>query len=124
METKIAREIVGAIARPEALLTEPDALIRELQAVFRASADLTGVVFSGSRAGMLIVRVEQSLREAIFALRPELSGDAAAHALITFSIYGSYYAFERCAGMDEDAVTRAIAAINARIMERMPAREN
>ncbi len=123
IETQIARDIVGAVSCPEAIFDRPDALIGELRAAFDARDDAISTVFSGSRAGMLIARVEQSLKEAAFALRPDLSGDAAAGALFTFAIYGSYYAYTRCAGADERAVTGAIAQASRQVMAMLPVGE-
>ncbi len=94
LETKIANEIVSSLRHPEYLFSKPDIFIRELSYAYTAQENLIHTLFSGSRENMLLVRVEDSLKEIIFSLRPEYKDNITANVLFTLSIYGGFYAFE------------------------------
>lgn len=117
LETQIANEVVSSLQHPEYLFSKPDIFIRELSYAYTAQENLIHTLFSGSRANMLLVRVEDSLKEIIFSLRPDYKDNITANVLFTFSIYGGFYAFENCRSFGEDSVIDVLSEINRKIME-------
>lgn len=117
LETQIANEVVSSLQHPEYLFSKPDIFIRELFYAYTAQENLIHTLFSGSRANMLLVRVEDSLKEIIFSLRPDYKDNITANVLFTLSIYGGFYAFEHCRSFGEDSVIDVLSEINRKIME-------
>ena len=66
---------------------------------------------------MLLNRIENSLKDIIFLLRPEYKENAAANILFTFSIYGGFYAFDKCRHFGKEAVIDSLSEINLEIMK-------
>lgn len=117
LETQIANEVVSSLQHPEYLFSKPDIFIGELSYAYTAQENLIHTLFSGSRANMLLVRVENSLKEIIFSLRPDYKDNITANVLFTLSIYGGFYAFENCRSFGEDSVIDVLSEINRKIME-------
>ena len=66
---------------------------------------------------MLLIRTESSLKDIIFSLRPDYKENITANVLFTLSIYGGFYAFEKCRSFGEDSVIDILSEINQKIME-------
>lgn len=101
----------------EYLFSKPDVFIRELTYAYIVQENLIHTLFSGSRANMLLIRIEESLKKIIFSLRPEYRDSMTANVLFTLSIYGGFYAFEHCRSFGEGSVIDILATINQKIME-------
>ena len=117
LETQTATEVVSSLQHPEYLFSKPDIFIRELSYAYTAQENLIYTLFSGSRANLLLVRVEDSLKKIIFSLRPDYKDNITANVLFTLSIYGGFYAFENCRSFGEDSVIDVLSEINRKIME-------
>lgn len=116
LETKIVNEVISSLQHPEYLFSQPDIFIRELCYAYTSQENLIHTLFSGSRANMLLVRIEDSLKEIIFSLRPDYKNNIAANVLFTLSIYGGFYAFENCRNFGEDSVIDILTEINKNLM--------
>ena len=110
LETQLADEV-------EYLFSKPEVFIRELTYAYIVQENLIHTLFSGSRANMLLIRIEESLKKIIFSLRPEYRDSMTANVLFTLSIYGGFYAFEHCRSFGEDSVIDVLAEINQKIMK-------
>lgn len=117
LEAQIASDVISNLQNPEHLFSNPDRFIWDLFYAYASQERLIRTVFSGSRANMLIVRIESSLKKIIFSLRPEYKDNVNANVLFTFSIYGSYYAYEKCRYLGEEAVFNSLSQISTKIME-------
>ena len=117
LETQLADEVVCSLQHPEYLFSKPDVFIRELTYAYIVQENLIHTLFSGSRANMLLIRIEESLKKIIFSLRPEYRDSMTANVLFTLSIYGGFYAFEHCRSFGEGSVIDILATINQKIME-------
>ncbi len=121
LEGWAAEEIISSIRHPEDLLSRPDVFTREL---FYACIGQTGLIhtlFSGSRASMLPVRIEERLREIIFNLRPDYREDPMVNMILTMEIYGCFYAFEKYRHFGDDVCIGVLSKISRKIMELLEA---
>ena len=112
-----AQEIIDSLQHPEYLFSKPDIFIRELMYAYMSRENFIHVLFSGSRTNMLLIRTENSLKDIIFSLRPDYKENITANVLFTLSIYGGFYAFEKCRSFGEDSVIDILSEINQKIME-------
>ena len=121
LETQVAADILSDIGHPEELFAHPEEFTRRLYYAFLAQEHLIHILFSGSREGLLVERIEQSLKEMIRLLSPGLLDDPAADTLFTLEIYGEYYAFQKCRGLGDDAVIAVLCEHSRRTMELLQA---
>lgn len=117
LETQVAADIVAGMCHPETVFSDPGAFNRELVREYVAREELIHLLFSGSRASLLPGKIEQSLKELIFSLRPDLKDNAAANVFFTIEIYGGFYAFEKCRAFGVDAVVEIMTVLNEKIAE-------
>lgn len=123
LSEQLQREAIDAIAEaisePEAFVTAPDRVARQLFDAYREHSDLIDVLFAGEQAGVLAQSMETVLRERISEHFPELTDDPIASALLTYQIQGGFYAYRRALRQDADneavvdAISRATLAVSA-----------
>ena len=78
--------------------------IAELYCLLVAHESLLGILFSGSRAGMLATLLEEQLKQYIFGLHPEYLDDLEKHVILTYLIQGAYHAYIQYRDKDSKAV--------------------
>ncbi|MCM1046854.1 MAG: TetR/AcrR family transcriptional regulator [Clostridiales bacterium] len=117
LESKVASEIVANLERPEDIFTKPEEFNRELFYAYISQESLIQTLFSGSRSSQLLYRIEQSLKEIIFKIRPEYKENVIANVTLTYSIYGGFYAFEKCRQFGDNEVIEIMAALNKKVNE-------
>lgn len=117
LETQTANDILASLDRPEEIFSKPEEFNRRLFYAYLAHESLIQTLFSGSRSTLLLVRIESSLKEVIFSIRPEYKDDPAANIVLTYGIYGGFYAFQKCRRFGDDAIVEVIASLNKKITE-------
>ena len=110
IETQAASDVLNRIGHPEAILSDPELFTKELYYAYLSHTNLIQILFSGSRQNMLVVRIEESLKEMVYRIRPELRENPVVDTLLTLEIYGEYYAFMKCRHFGDDAVIRILCA--------------
>mgnify|MGYP006996846589 CR=1 FL=1 len=66
---------------------------RELFMGFLAKDSLIGILFSGSRSKCLVQKIEAALKELVFGAYPQYRDDKDINIMLTYILYGCYYAF-------------------------------
>mgnify|MGYP007103138750 CR=1 FL=1 len=66
---------------------------RELFMGFLAKDSLIGILFSGSRSKCLVQKIEVALKELVFGAYPHYRDDKDINIMLTYILYGCYYAF-------------------------------
>ena len=93
MQSDIIEKVLAGINSPELMISDPVRFTIELFNSFLDYQSIIDTLFSGGQASLLPQRVEQGLREFIFARLPEKRSDARFNILLTYKIQGAYYAF-------------------------------
>ena len=108
LSEQLENEVIGSILRglsdPTSLLTDPARFNEELYCLPVAHESLLGILFSGSRAGMLATLLEEQLKQYIFGLHPEYLDDLEKHVILTYLIQGAYHAYIQYRDKDSKAV--------------------
>ena len=97
-------------------ITQADLFVKDAPAF--THQHLIDILFSGTQASVLPIRIEQGIREHIFAIVPERRDDAAFNIRLTYQVQGAYYAYsenQRRFGPDAvlaelDGITRSLYA--------------
>lgn len=74
--------------------------------------ELFDTLFSGSRRGALIVRLDKKIKETIYAFRPDYKDNLEKDVVLTTMIHGCFYATEKYQGEEFDRAIDTIVKIN------------
>ena len=93
LETEVVVSIMENLTHPERVLEDTTFFSRELFMGFLAKDSLIGILFSGSRSKCLVQKIEAALKELVFGAYPQYREDKDINIMLTYILYGCYYAF-------------------------------
>lgn len=93
LETEVVVSIMKNLTHPERVLEDTVFFSRELFMGFLAKDSLIGILFSGSRSKCLVQKIEVALKELVFRAYPQYREDKDINIMLTYILYGCYYAF-------------------------------
>lgn len=93
MQNEVIRSLLDSLEKPDSFLTDRKRFTRDLFSAFIAHESLTNILFSGTQAAVLPIRIERGIKEHIFSLMPETREDARFNILLTYQVQGAYYAY-------------------------------
>ena len=109
MEDEMVQAVVESLPR----------LAREMFRAFAEHREEITVLFSGSRQGLFINRVEQAMCQCIAQTDPTFETDVVRKVVLSFCVQGCYYTFTSyCGQMDEKRLVTLLASI-ARAAQRI-----
>lgn len=94
LEWEVINNILNGLADPAILLTDTERFNEELYCLIMSYDSLLEILFSDSRAGMLIVKLEKRLKEYIFERRPDWN-TLEINIILTYLIHGAYHAYKQ-----------------------------
>ena len=95
LETQVVESVLQGLTHPEYLFEQPELFTRELFAAYRSQGALIHLLFSGSRSGNLVAKIERAVKELAIAL--------------SYAIYGGYYAYEENLRYGGEQVAEVVA---------------
>lgn len=112
LETELVEEIVASINRPEDILENPKIFTEELFEEYVAKQDKIDILFSGTRSVLLPQKTETTLKNLIYKLHPEYINDIEKNVMLSFKIYGGFYAFKESQKYDKYQVISIIGKLS------------
>ena len=114
MEDEMVQAVVESLPRLTAsdVSERTEWLTREMFRAFTARQAEITVLFSGSRQGLFINRVEQAMCHCIAQTDPTFEADVVRKVVLSFCVQGCYYTFTSyCGQMDEKRLVALLASI-------------
>lgn len=115
MESQLVESILAQVGqvKTEDLRSRPEWLTEELFRAFTTYGRQVEILFSGSRQGTLVDRVERGLREMTSRQDPDHWDDPVRRVVLSFCVQGSYYAFRNnCGRLEEGALVQVLGAVS------------
>lgn len=63
LETQVVESVLQELTHPEYLFEQPELFTRDLFAAYRSQGALIHLLFSGSRSGNLVAKIERAVKE-------------------------------------------------------------
>ena len=109
LETQVVESVLQELTHPEYLFEQPELFTRELFAAYRSQGALIHLLFSGSRSGNLVAKIERAVKELAFARYPACREDPVVNIALSYAIYGGYYAYEENLRYGGEQVAEVVA---------------
>ena len=113
METDVVNRVIETVQHPECIFSDTESFVKELMESYFSQRTMIETIFSGGQMSDLPSKIEQSIRKVAFEHNPELQGDLRYQILLSYCIYGAYYAYVQNDGEDLYTVTGIIGKISA-----------
>lgn len=117
LENEVITSIILGIQHPDRLIKEPKQIVYEMTMDMIAKEKLLNTLFSGSRAGFLMKKLELGLKERIFEQYPEYRENITWNLVLSVLVYGNYYACLEQKENDMDQVCELLGEISACLSE-------
>ncbi len=115
LETEVVDSIIEQMSHPEYIIEKPELFTKELTEGYMSKNTLINILFSGSRSNALVHKIEKSLKELVFRKYPEYQNDAAKNIMLTYCIYGGFYAFLESREYKDETVIDMIGKLSAKL---------
>lgn len=116
IESEIILDIIKGIGSIEGIFSNTVEFTKRLHLSYADKSSLIAVIFSGSRKEQLPKRIHDAIKEQIYAKYPEYANDPEKNTVLTFCVYGGYYAFSENQGCGSNIVINVIAEISDKII--------
>lgn len=117
LEMQVVNDILNEIEHPEFLFSKPEEFNKQLIYAYLSHDSLIQTLFSGSRSHSFLLCLENSLKETFFALRPDYKDNVVTNVVLTYGVYGGFYALQKRRSLGESAVVEVVVSLNKKIAE-------
>ncbi len=93
LQNEVIQNILDCVIQPDIPLLDTVKMTQALFEAFCTHQGLIDTLFSGSQAAVLPSRIETGIKEYVFRTTPGASHDKTLNVLLSYQIYGSYYAY-------------------------------
>ena len=101
LEEEAIINVLKNIPHPDSIVNNPKLCFEELTHAITSQNSLTQILFSGTRATILVDRLEQAIKQEVFARYPEYQSDLKWNVLLTFLIQGCFKASKTYTNADD-----------------------
>lgn len=113
LQMETVRSMLDTIAAdPGFTVRDSAALVRALSNAISGCQSLIDILFSGKEQGCLVEQLHESIKELVYREYPLFRSDPHKQVLLSYTIYGGYYAFQNLQNFDKQQVISAIENIS------------
>ena len=123
LEYELIDDIFSGLSDPSELLEDPERFNEELYTLMVAHESLLGILFSGSRAGILADMLEKRLKAYIFSIHPQYREDLTYNVILTYLIQGAYQAYMQYREHDPKEVLLIINTVASSVLRMHRSRQ-
>ena len=116
LETDVVASVIEAIPNPQNCLEDPAVLAKNMFLGYLSRDTIIRILFSGTRAGELVRKVEYQLKKILFDAHPEYKQDPSVNVVLSYTVYGGYYAFFENRQYGDATVVDIISQISSEAM--------
>lgn len=93
LQDEVIQDILDCVIQPDIPLMDTVRLTQALFEAFCAHQSLINILFSGNQAAVLPDSIEQGIKAYVFRTTPGTRDNKSLNVLLSYQIYGSYYAY-------------------------------
>lgn len=111
LEDEMVENIKNSLADPESIIKDPQSFTKQLFNAFSKENEKIAILFADSRSSQLPHKILKTLQELVFSLHPEYRNNQEINIILTYYIYGAYYAYNENKNNDHNYVVSVIASL-------------
>lgn len=124
LEDEVITTMLNDIPHPEYLLTNPKQSAKILMSAIHAQGSLFQTLFSSSRQGVLLEKLDTRLKEKVYLSHPEYKESLDAQLILSVLIYGDFYAFLKHPKEDSNVIIEILGNINECLVSNYTNKQN
>lgn len=114
LETQVVEQVIFGLRHPEYVFERPAQFTRELFQGYWTQDERIQILFSGSRSGRMVEKVEESVKQLVFRQHPEYARNPDMHIFLSYTVYGGYHAYIRSRDLPREQVVELISQLSER----------
>lgn len=112
LQMETVMDVLDTIAKDPGFTVKDSVMfVRALFCALTAHSSLVEILFSGKEQGCLVQRLEAGIKALVYREYPALRDDVEKQVVLTYTIYGGYYAYQNYQGGDKEPLLGAIEKI-------------
>lgn len=123
LEQEVIDDVFNGLSDPLRIITDPERFNEELYCLIMAHESMMGILFSGSRKGVFIDRLEKRIKDYIFEIRPEYRDDLEKNVVFTYLIHGGYHAYMQHRSENPKTVMLVVNQMASAVLRKYTGRE-
>lgn len=116
IESDIISTVIRNLGNIEDALLNPSAFSHKLSLEYTAQNALISIIFSGSRREQLPQKLQAAIKEQVFAKFPEYANSPEKNIMLTYSVYGGYFAYCENQEYDDNTIVKIIGDISKKVV--------
>lgn len=95
LQNEVIQSVLDSIIQPDTPLLDTVKLTQTMFEAFCSHQSLINTLFSGNQAAVLPDSIECGIKEHVFLTMPDARNSMALNVLLTYQIYGAFYAYQK-----------------------------
>lgn len=116
VEQDIISNVILNLNNIEDAINNPVVFVHNLSLEYTAQNSLITIIFSGSRRDQLPQKILATIKEQVFSKYPEYANSPEKHIMLTYSVYGGYYAFQENKEYGDTTTVKIIGEISKKVV--------
>lgn len=116
IESDIVSTVIRNLNNFEDAINNPFEFVLKLSLEYTAQNALITTIFSGSRREQLPQKILTAIKEQVFAKYPEYADSPEKDIMLTYAVYGGYYAYYESRKYDDSTVVKIIGEISKKVV--------
>lgn len=117
LEDEVIQKAVSNISDFNLIFNNQKEFVRQLFIIYSSQKNLIDILFSGNRNGLFIQKMEKFLKKLIFEHYPHYENNISANIIISYGIYGGFYAFSECKEKDYEKALCILSDISEKSLK-------
>ncbi len=113
LQMEVFKQIIQSLEDPNSLVKQPDLFAIEVLNNCKPGVSIMKTLFSGSQSYKLPMKMEEAIKEQFYIYRPETRGKMKHAVMLSYKIYGAFFALQNNLNFDQDEVIRYIGELTA-----------
>ncbi len=111
LENQVVLSVIQSMDHSEYIWENTGEFTRQLILGYLSQDHLIQILFSGSRSSLFVSKIEQSIKTMITEKYPQYHLDPVRNMVLTYTIYGGYYAYMGSGGCDREQVLSTLVSL-------------